>query len=180
MCSGDPGRRRLLSFSRPSKLTLSTRGNETEVALIGYFHAQQISIAGVARLAEFSIGGSVVAIVAQSLVYNEVVNLLVEDAGTDETDTFEIIFTTQIEVIGECRLQFRITEGNLVVAALLGACNGVGERSAYLEVIVYIIFHQDGGKYIQVTVRFVGRAGCFLFICIELATGIFHMCIFQT
>ena len=137
---------------------LQGRGNETEVALIGYFHTQQISIAGVARLAEFSIGGSVVAIVAQCLVYNEVVNLLVEDAGTDETDTFEIIFTTQIEVIGECRLQSRITEGNLVVAALncdvgrqggvLGACNGVGERSAYLEVIVYIIFHQDGGKYI--------------------------------
>ena len=59
---------------------LQGRGNETEVALIGYFHTQQISIAGVARLAEFSIGGSVVAIVAQCLVYNEVINLLVEDA----------------------------------------------------------------------------------------------------
>lgn len=103
---------------------LQGRGNETEVALIGYFHTQQISIAGVARLAEFSIGGSVVAIVAQCLVYNEVVNLLVEDAGTDETDTFEIIFTTQIEVIGECRLQSRITEEislSLRLIVMLGA-----------------------------------------------------------
>ena len=138
--------------------TFQSGSNEAEVALVGQLYTHQVGVARILGLGEAGVGVTLVFVVGAHLVYDEVVYLLVEDAGTDETDTFEIIFTTQIEVIGECRLQSRITEGNLVVAALncdvgrqggvLGACNGVGERSAYLEVIVYIIFHQDGGKYI--------------------------------
>ena len=66
VCSGDPGEAQaafiLASFeveviypgvrigvSSVETDALQGRGNETEVALIGYFHTQQISIAGVAR-----------------------------------------------------------------------------------------------------------------------------------
>ena len=169
---------------------LQGRGYETEIALIGYLHTQQVGVTRVTRLAELGIRGAVVIVVAHSLVYDEIIDFLVEDTGTDKTDALEVILTAQVEVIRNGGFQARITQRDGVVATLnrnircqgriLRSCNCIGERGTHLEVIVYIILHKNGRKHIQITVRLVGCAGGLVFVRIILATRIFHMCILQT
>ena len=57
-------------------------------------------------------------VVGADLVYDEIIDFLVEDTSTDQTDAAEIIVGAQVEVVGCGRFQFRITDGDFIIGAL--------------------------------------------------------------
>lgn len=97
--------------------TLQGRSNEAEITLVRELYAEQIGIACVFGLREAGIYVTLVFVVVTDLIYNEIVDLLVEDTGADQTDTAEIIVATQVEVIRHGGLQFRVTDGDFIVGA---------------------------------------------------------------
>ena len=88
-----------------------------EVALVRELYAEQIGIACVFGLREAGIYVTLVFVVVTDLIYNEIVDLLVEDTGADQTDAAEIIVGAQVEVIRHGGLQFRVTDGDFIVGA---------------------------------------------------------------
>ena len=105
--------------------TLQGRSNEAEITLVRELYAEQIGIACVFGLREAGIYVTLVFVVVTDLIYNEIVDLLVEDTGADQTDAAEIIVGAQVEVIRHGGLQFRVTDGDFIVGAF-------GTRAEYL------------------------------------------------
>ena len=69
-------------------------------------------------MGEAGVGVTLVFVVGAHLVYDEVVYLLVEDAGAYQTDAAEVVVGTQVEVVGDGRFQLRVSDGDIVVGTL--------------------------------------------------------------
>lgn len=78
-------------------------------------HPYQVGVARILGLGEAGVGVTLVFVVGAHLVYDEVVYLLVEDAGAYQTDAAEVIVGTQVEVVGDGRFQLRVSDGDFVV-----------------------------------------------------------------
>ena len=70
---------------------LQGRGDESEVALVREFYSEQVGVARILGLCESSIYIALIFVVGADLVYDEIIDFLVEDTGTDQTDAAEII-----------------------------------------------------------------------------------------
>ena len=97
---------------------LQGRGDESEVALVREFYSEQVGVARILGLCESSIYITLILVVGADLVYDEIIDFLVEDTSTDQTDAAEIIVGAQVEVVGCGRFQFRITDGDFIIGAL--------------------------------------------------------------
>ena len=133
--------------------TLQCRCYEAEVALVGQFYTHQVGITRILGLCEAGVDVTLILIVGAHLVYDEVVYLLVEDAGAYQTDAAEVIVGTQVKVVGDSRFQLGVSDGDFVVGTLnvharyegrvFGAGQGLSKRTAHFEVIVHIPLYEQ-------------------------------------
>ncbi len=98
--------------------TFQSGSNEAEVALVGQLYTYQVGVARILGLGEAGVGVTLVLVVGAHLVYDEVIYLLVEDAGAYQTDAAEVVVGTQVEVVGDGRFQLRVSDGDFVVGTL--------------------------------------------------------------
>lgn len=124
VCSGDPGRDRSFLVLTTFEVevvhlgvgvgvrtietdTFQCGSNEAEVALIGQFYAQQVGVAGVFGLGELLVFVVLIGVVTDDLINDKVIDLFVEDACADQTDTFEVVVCAEVEIVGDGRGQVR-------------------------------------------------------------------------
>ena len=79
--------------------TLQGRGDKAEIALVRELYTEQVGVTRILGLREASIYITLVFVVGTDLVYDEVIDFLVENTGTDQTDATEIIVGAQVEVV---------------------------------------------------------------------------------
>ena len=100
---------------------LQGRGDETEVTLIGELQAEEVGIIRIDGLGDFVLHRFSVFVQETCrdvrvigrfpfLVHNDILHILVEKAKAHQSHALEIVFTTEVEVIGSGRLQVGITE----------------------------------------------------------------------
>ena len=70
------------------------RSDEAEITLISQFHTKQVGITCVFGLGELLLFIVLVGIVTNHLIDNEIVDFLIEDTCTDQTDALEIVIGT--------------------------------------------------------------------------------------
>ena len=98
--------------------TLQGRGDKAEIALVRELYTEQVGVTRILGLREASIYITLVFVVGTDLVYDEVIDFLVENTGTDQTDATEILVGAQVEVVRHGRFQFGISDSDFIVGAL--------------------------------------------------------------
>ena len=92
--------------------------DEAEVTLIGQFYSQQIGVAGVFGLGELLVFVVLLGVVTENLIDDKGIDLLIKYTCTHQTDTFEIVIGTKVEVVGDGRSQVGVTHKQFIVTAV--------------------------------------------------------------
>ena len=141
--------------------------DEAEVALVGHLNTEEVGVAGIEGALHLVIERSVIRVVTLAVVDDEVVDLLVEHAGADQTDALEVVLGVQVEVVRECRLQVGVAEGNLILVyddvghevGILRARERVGEGEADFQVVAGVVLGQERGEHVDVALSALARGG---------------------